>query len=68
MAKSKKAYFIGLVFSVTNRNLRKPCNQELVRSTTQRNTPKPLPCSVLRLAKWGSIPRFRNSSRCGSES
>jgi hypothetical protein len=56
-AKSKKAYFIGLVFSVTKRNFRKPCNQEMVLSATQRNTPRPLPCLVFRWANFGSTPR-----------
>ena len=32
----------------------------------QRMIPSPLPCSVLRLARNGLIPRSRSSSRCGS--
>jgi hypothetical protein len=42
----KKANCISWVFSVTKRSLRKPCSHDNVRSATQRNTPKPLPCSV----------------------
>src|SRR5205085_8864838 len=40
----------------------------MVRSTTQRNTPSPLPCAVLRLANTASIPLSCNCCRCGSES
>ena len=44
------------------------CSHDKVRSATQRQTPRPLPCSVRRRARWGSIPRASNSWRCGCES
>lgn len=41
---------------------------ERVRSTTQRCLPSPDPCSVLRLAMLGLIPRARSAWRCRCES
>jgi hypothetical protein len=52
--------------SVRSRSLRYRCSQLKKRSTTQRNTPNPLPGSVCRRATAGSIERSRNSARCGS--
>ena len=38
-----------------------------VRSTTQRYTPNPLPCSAPRRARDGVMWRLRNSWRCHRE-
>ncbi|MDB5348958.1 MAG: hypothetical protein JWN86_205 [Planctomycetota bacterium] len=40
--------------------------QEIVRSTTQRTLPRPLPCGVFRSAMRGSIPSHRSNARSGS--
>ena len=40
----------------------------MVRSTTHRSTPSPLPCSTPRSAIRGVMPRLSNWRRCGSES
>ena len=47
---------------------RKLWSHERVRSTTQRNLPRPLPCSVRRRAITGLLPRSRKLWRCVSES
>lgn len=48
------------------RSRRRPFSQAIVRSTTQRTFPSPLPCGVRRLAMCGSIPGHLSSARSGS--
>ena len=48
--------------SYRTRNRRSPLSQLIVRSTTQRTLPSPLPCGVLRLAMCGSIPSHRSNA------
>jgi hypothetical protein len=67
-AKFSRAHCMGRVPSVTKRSLRKPWSQLLVRAATQRDTSRPLSCSVRRLANFDSMQRSRNSSQCCSES
>ncbi|MPY30080.1 transposase [Streptomyces adustus] len=45
------------------RRRRKPCSQAMVRSTTQRNVPRPEPCSTPRSAMTGRMPRCQSSLR-----
>ena len=52
--------------SYRTRNRRSPLSQLIVRSTTQRTLPRPLPCGVLRLAMCGSIPSQRSNVLKGS--
>ena len=49
--------------SYRTRNRRSPLSQLIVRSTTQRTLPSPLPCGVFRLAMCGSIPSQRSLGR-----
>jgi len=48
------------------RILRSPLSQLMVRSTTQRTFPGPLPCAVFLLAMWGSMPSQARSHRVES--
>ena len=52
--------------SYRTRIRRSPFSQLIVRSTTQRTFPSPLPCGVLRLAMCGSIPSHRSNARVAS--
>lgn len=49
--------------SYRTRNLRSPLSHAIVRSTTQRILPSPLPCGVRRLPTCGSIPSHLSSPR-----
>lgn len=48
--------------SYRSRSRRSPFSQVIVRSTTQRTFPRPLPCGVRRLPMCGSIPIQRSSA------
>jgi hypothetical protein len=52
--------------SYRTRRRRRPLSQLIVRSTTHRTLPSPLPCGVFRLAMCGSIPNQRSSVLKGS--
>ncbi len=52
--------------SYLTRIRRSPFNQLIVRSTTQRTFPSPLPCGVRRLAMCGSIPSQRGGALVAS--
>ena len=52
--------------SYLTRNRLRPLSQLIVRSTTQRTLPSPLPWGVLRLAMCGSIPSHRRNSLVAS--
>src|SRR3954469_5310674 len=52
--------------SYRTRSRRRPLTQPIVRSTTQRTFPSPLPCGVFRLAMCGSIPSHRRNALVAS--
>ena len=52
--------------SYRTRILRSPFSQLIVRSTTHRTFPSPLPCGARRFGMWGSIPSHRSSALVAS--
>ena len=64
----RKASWSSVPRSNRRRSRPKLCSQAIVRSTNQRYTPRPLPCSRLRSPMIGVMPSHRNNCRTGSES
>ena len=62
-ARRRKASCMSARFSYRMRSRRNWLNQAKVRSTTQRHSPSPLPCSVFRFAKKGRTPRHHRPLR-----
>ena len=58
----------AVVAFIANGEATKPVEPGSVRSTTQRNTPRPLPWDVRRRPKTATMPRAARRSRCGCES
>jgi len=54
--------------SYRTRIRRSPFTQLIVRSTTHRTFPSPLPCGVFLSAMCGSIPSHRSKARFASDS
>jgi hypothetical protein len=55
---NSKASWVEGFFSSRVRSFWNWCSHERLRSTNQRNFPRPLPCAVRRLASRGFIPFF----------